>query len=155
MLLIYLKQSDKDDRQGHNFFCFYLRHKGLKYRQTAYCSIYTAYIHIHCVCRVNLKNLNLFFNCILFLLGLMKLNFKKHKVSESGKSIKPLRKQVVFENTTHCSYSTATCMLNPVTGKRGSPDSLCVTLSQIIGNARALTPTGLRRGIKYVNPQNR
>lgn len=79
----------------------------------------------------------------------------EHKVSQSGKSIKALRKQVVFEDATHCSYSSATCMLNPVTGKRRSPDSLCVTLSQIIGNVRALTPMGLRRGIKYVNPQNR
>lgn len=79
----------------------------------------------------------------------------QEKVSEPGKSIKPLRKQAAFEDTTHCSYSSATCMLNPVTGKRRSPDSLCVTLSQIIGNARALTPTGLRGGIKYVNPQNR
>lgn len=96
------------------------------------------------------------FNFTSFLLGyLFIFLLSEHKVSQSGKSIKPFRKQVVFENTTHCSYSTATCTLNPVTGKRGSPDSLCVTLSQIIGNARALTPTGLRRGIKYVNPQNR
>lgn len=85
----------------------------------------------------------------------MKKIIKNPEVSQSRKSIKPLRKQDVFEDTSHCSYSSATCMLNPVTGKRRSPDSLCATLSQIIGNARALTAMGLRRGIKYVNPQNR